>query len=94
MKSKDMQRVVLSKYEKDDGTTKIFQGLNGTISLSTNERWCRRIRESGSINLSQSPGRSRIIQTKGAIENVKTRLNPRNLVSSRKLPRELGIFSK
>ena len=31
MKSKDMQKVVLSKYEKADGTTKIFQDLNGTI---------------------------------------------------------------
>ena len=31
MKSKDVQKVVLSKYEKGDGTTKIFQDLNGTI---------------------------------------------------------------
>ena len=86
-----MEKIVLSKYEKGDGTTKIFQDLNGTISLSTIERWCRRIRESGSINLSKSPGHPRIIRTKGAIEKVKTPLNLCNLVSSRKLAHELGI---
>ena len=31
MKSKDIQMVVLSKYERGDGTKKIFQDLNGTI---------------------------------------------------------------
>ena len=71
-KSKDMQKVVLSKYEKGDGTTKIFQDLNGTISLSTIERWCRGIRQSGSINLSKLSGRPRIIRTKGSIEKMKT----------------------
>ena len=34
MKSKDLQKVILSRYEKGDGTTKIFQDLKGTISLS------------------------------------------------------------
>ena len=33
-----MQNVVLSKYEKGDGTTKICQDLNGTIRLLTIER--------------------------------------------------------
>ena len=71
MKSKDMQKVVPLQCEKSDETTKIFQDLNGTISLSTIERWCRRIRENGCINLSKPPGRPRIIRTKGAIEKVK-----------------------
>ena len=88
MKSKDMQKVVLSKYEKDDGIGEIF---HGTISLSTIEQWCRRIRQSGSINLFKPPDRPRIIRTKGTIEKVKTRLNRRNLVSFRELARELGI---
>ena len=91
MKSKDVQKFVLSKYEKGDGTTKLFQELNDTISLSTIERWCRRIRESVSINLSKPPRRPRIIRTKEAIEKVKTPLNRRSLVSSRKLARELSI---
>ena len=91
MKSKNVHKVVLSKYEKGNGTTKIFQDLNGTISLSTIERWCRRVRESDSISLSKPPGRPGIIRTKGVIEKVKTRLNRCNLVSSRKLACELGI---
>ena len=70
MKSKDVQNIVLSKYEQGDETTKIFEDLNGTIRLSTIERWCRRIRESNSINLSKPPARPRIIRTKGTIENV------------------------
>ena len=36
MKSKDVQKLVLSKYEKGDGTTKIFQDLNGSIRLNDN----------------------------------------------------------
>ena len=32
MKDENVQKVVLSKYEKGDGTTKIFQDLNGTIN--------------------------------------------------------------
>ena len=55
------------------------------------ERWCRRILESGFINLYKPPGPQRIIRIKRAVEKVKTPLNRRNLVSSRKLTRELGI---
>ena len=91
MKNKDMQKVALSKYGKGDGTTKIFQYLNGTISLLTIERWCRQIRERGSINLSKVPDRPRIIRIRRAIEKMKTLLNRCNLMSSRKLIRELGI---
>ncbi|CAF3467957.1 unnamed protein product [Rotaria socialis] len=83
MKSKDLQKLVLSKYENSDGTTKIFHDLNGTISLSTIERWYRRIRESGSISLFIPPGRQRTIRMKGAFQKSKTRLNRQKLVSSR-----------
>ena len=31
MKSKDVRKVVLSKFERGDGRTKIFQDLNNTI---------------------------------------------------------------
>ena len=86
-----MQQVVLSKYQKGDGIMKVFQDLKGTISLSTIKRWCRRILESGSINLSKPSGLPRIIRTKETVEKVKTRLNPRHLVSSRNLACEVGI---
>jgi inhibitor of nuclear factor kappa-B kinase subunit alpha len=90
MKSKDLQNLVFSKYEKDDGTTKIFHDLNGAINLPTIERWFRVIRETGSINLSKSPGRLRTIRTKAAIQKIKKRLSRRK-VSARKLSRDLGI---
>ena len=86
-----MQKVVLSKYGKGDETTKIFQDLNGTIGLSTIERWFRQILQNGSINLTKPPGRPRIIRTKRAIEKMKTPLNRQNLVSPGKLSPELGI---
>ncbi|CAF1528429.1 unnamed protein product, partial [Adineta ricciae] len=67
-----------------------FHDLNGAIGLSTIERWCKVTRESGSINLSKSPGRPRIIRTKAAIQKLKKRLSRRN-VSARKLSRDLVI---
>jgi transposase len=77
MKSEDLQKLVLSKYENGDETTKIFRDLNGTISLSTIERWCGRIREVGTIDLANLRGCSRTIRTKAAIQKVKRRLNRR-----------------
>ena len=91
MKSKDLQKLVLSKYDNGDGTTKIFRNLNGTISLSTIERWCRRICEVDTIDLVNPRGCSRPIRTKAAIPKVKRRLNPRKPLSSQKLTRQLGI---
>lgn len=91
MKSKDLQKLVFSKYENGDGPTKIFQHLSGTISLPTIERWCKSIRDTGSINLSKPTGRPKTIRTKAAIRKVKHRLEHRKLVSSRKLARELSI---
>ena len=91
MKSKDLQKFVLSKCDNGDGTTKIFRHLNGAISLSTTERCCRRIREVGTIDLVNPRGGSRTIRTKVAIQKIKKRLNQRKPLSSRKLAREFGI---
>ena len=90
MKSKDRQTLVLSKYQNGDGPTQIFQDLCGTISLSTIERWCRSLRETGGITLFKSTGRPRTIRTKESIQKVKNQLKQRKTVSSRKLTRELG----
>ena len=46
MKSKDLQNIVLSKYQKDDTPTEIHRHLNSEISLATNIRWCQVIRQS------------------------------------------------
>ena len=74
MKSKDLQKVVLSKYQNGDTTTKIHRDLNGRIGLRTIERWCQMIRQSGSIKLSSPPGGQRFARTKGNIQKVKYRL--------------------
>ena len=67
MKRKDLQKLVLSKYDNGDGTTKIFRDLNSAINLSTTERCCRRIHEVGTIDLVNPRERSRTIRTKAAI---------------------------
>ena len=91
MKSKDLQKLVLSKYNNGDGTTKIFRHLNGAISLSMIEGSCRRIHEVGTIDLVNPRGCSRTIRTKAAIQKIKRRLNRRKPLFSRKLARQLGI---
>ena len=70
MKSKDLQKVVLSKYQNGDNPTKIYRDLNGGIGLRTIERWCQMIR---SVKLSIPPGGPRFSRTKGNIQKVKHR---------------------
>ena len=43
MKSKDLQNVVLSKYQNGDTPTKIYHDLSGAIGLRTIKRWCQMI---------------------------------------------------
>ena len=74
MKSKDLQKVVLAKYQNDDTTTKIHRDLNGVIGLRTIDWWCQMIRRSGSIKLSSPPDGSRFTRTKVNIQKVKHRL--------------------
>ena len=54
MKSKDFQSHVLSQYQNVDEPTKIFRGLNGSISLQAIERWCKALRDIGSIKFTWS----------------------------------------
>ena len=68
MQSKDLQKLLLSKYEKGEGPSEIFRHLNDALCLRTVKRWCKMIRETGSIELSISPGCSRTIRTKESIK--------------------------
>ena len=77
MKSKHFQNLVLSKHQNDDGPIKIFRDLNDSVSLRTIKRWCKAVRDTGSINLSSPPGGQRIIRTKAAIQKVERRLERR-----------------
>jgi transposase len=91
MKSEDLQKLVLSKYKKGESSTKIFEDLNGFVSSRTIRRWCQMMSETGSISLSHSPGRPRIIRTKGMIQKVKNRMKRKKRVSIRKFANELDI---
>ena len=94
MKSKDLQKVVLSKYQNGDTPTKIHHDLNGRIGLTTIERWCQMMRHSGSIKLSSPPGGPRFARTKGRIQKVKYRLRPKKRVSARKPSMDLRISER
>ena len=64
MKSKDLQNIVLSKYQNGDASTKICHDLNGGISLVTVKRWCQMIRRTGSIEQPGTHGGPRIVRTR------------------------------
>jgi len=91
MKSKDLQKVIFRKYEDGDGPTKIFRDLNGSLSLDTIKRWCKMIRDTGSIQLSTPPGRPRISRTSKMIQKVKNKLDQKKLISVRSLAKKYGI---
>ena len=91
MKSRDLQKLVISKYNAGQGSAEIHQHLNGALGLRTVKRWCKMIRGTGSIELNVPPGRPRTIRTRESIQKVKTRLNRKKPVSIRKLSRELNI---
>ena len=91
MKGEDLQKLVLYKYEKGEPSMEIFEDLNGFVSSRTIRRWCKMVRETGTINLSYSLDRPRIIRTKGMIQKVKKRMKHKKRVSVRKLAGELDI---
>ena len=80
MKNQDIQKLVFSEYENDEGPSEIFQHLNGTVSLITIKRWYKMVRETGTIQLSKSPGRPRTVRTEESIRKVKTRLDRKRKV--------------
>jgi hypothetical protein len=85
MKSKDLQTAVKNKYENGDGPTKIYRDLGGVVSLRTIKSSIQMINNTGSINLSYSPGRTRTARTKANILKVKYRLDQKKRVSTRRL---------
>ena len=74
MKSKDLQNVVVSKYQNGDILTKIYHDLSDTISLRTIKLWCQMIGQTGTISLSSTPGCAHSGRTKANIKKVKDRL--------------------
>ena len=64
MRSKDLQKPILSKYEAEQTSKKIFEDLNGVVSYSTAKRCCKMIRETDPIDLSKPSPFHRTVRTK------------------------------
>ena len=67
MKSKDFQKIVLSKCQNGDTPAETHRDLNGGISLRTIKQWSQMVRQFGSIALSPPPGCPRFVTTKDNI---------------------------
>ena len=63
MKSKDLQNIVLSKYQKGDTGTEMHHDLNSGISLASIKRWCQMIHQFSSIQLLGTRGGPQIVRT-------------------------------
>ncbi|CAF2148691.1 unnamed protein product, partial [Rotaria magnacalcarata] len=74
MKSKDMQK----------------RDLAGVVSLQTIKLWIKKVRNTGSIELSSPPGRPRTARTTASILKAKQRLDQKR-VSTRRLAAKMNI---
>ena len=92
MKSKDLQNIVLSKYQKGDTRTEIHRHLNGRISLPTIKRWCQIIRQSDSIQLLGTRAGPQIVRTLKRIYKKSKTVCVGNKVSARKLSGVSSVF--
>ena len=90
MKSKDIQKVVKTKYESRDGPARIYRDLAGAVALPTIKLWIKMTNTTGSITLSSLPGCPRTVRTKVVIVKVKNRLSQKKRVSTRKLAKEIN----
>ena len=71
MKSKDLQKLVLVKYEAGQTPKKTFADLNGAVSYRTVKRWCKMIWKTGVIDLSKPSACHRTVHTKAPIPKIK-----------------------
>ena len=91
MKSKDLQKLVLSKCEAGQTPKKIFEDLNGAMSYQTVKRWCKMIRETGTIDLSKPSACHRTVRTKANIQKIKRKSKDGKRISCRKLALEMDM---
>ena len=77
MKGKDLQNIVLWKYQKGDTQTEIHRDLNGGVSLAAITSWCQMIRQSGSIQLLDTRDAARKVATKENIQKFKNPFVPK-----------------
>ena len=91
MKNEDLQKIVFSKRQNGDRSTKIFRDSSEELHLKTVQRWCKVIDQTGSIDTSHSLVCLRIIQRPATMEKVKNQIKRRGKVSSQELLKELKI---
>ena len=91
MKSKHLQKLVLSKYKTGQIPKKIFEDLNGAVSYPTVKRWCKVIGKAGAIDLSKPSGCHRTVHTKAALQKIKRKLKGGKRISWRKLALEMDM---
>ena len=91
MKSKGLQNLVLSKYKDGQLCTKIHEDLHGSVGLSAVERWCKMIRDTGTITSFKSRGRLRTVRIAANIRKVKHRHDRLQVFSCPKIARDLRI---
>ena len=91
MKNKDIQKIVLLKYENGDRPSKIVRDLAGAVSLRTIWIWIKMIKDNMAIDLSAPAGGTRTARTKGNIRQVKYRINRKKRNSARKIAKDLAI---
>jgi hypothetical protein len=92
MKSKDLQKVVLSKYKNGDSPPMMFRHLNGAVDLRTIGRRCKMIRETGSIDLSSPIGRPRVVRTEKMIEKSEKPVKTQKPSIISKISKRIGHF--
>ena len=93
MKSKDLQKLILSKYEAGQTPKKIFQDLNGAVSYRTVKRWCKMIQKTGAIDLSKPSACNKTVQKKAAIQKIKRKSKGGKRILCRKLVLEMNMSS-
>ena len=91
MKSKDLQKLVLYKYEAEQTPKKVFEDLNGAVSYRTVKRWCKMIRKDDAIDLSKSFGCHRTVRAKANIQKIKRKSKSGKRISWRKLALEMDM---
>ena len=87
MKSPVLRDLVISKTQKGFSPQRIFEDLEGSVTLDTIKRWRREYKRSGKTQGCHSPGRKRTIRTPALIHKVKQKKGK----SSRVLSRELRV---
>ena len=77
MKNKDLQNIVLSKYQQGDSPTEPHRHLNGGISLAAIKSWCQMIYQSGCIHLLGTLAAPRIVRILKGIYKSKKPFAPK-----------------